>query len=574
LTRVLAVLACLALSACFVRGEGERSTKAKEREAKLAAAVEETDPWLRGELPPEVNEDTPKRGGTLVVRMYSEPPSLNKITDSDYATTLMLDRKVYESLAELDADRHPDYPLKPLLAESWSVSEDGLTFTFKVRRGVRWHDGRPFSGKDVVATIEKILDPKVRAMHLRNQFELLESVRTAPGDDFTVVANYREPYFLALRSLATLPIYPKHLLDEAGDMLKHPIHRAPVGTGPFRFEQWITADRITFVRHEDYWGRKAWLDRIVYRLVENPTVAFQLLQQGQFDLYLMLQPAQWVKEMPKVESLRENYHRVRFFHPNYAWIGWNTRRPFFADRNVRLAMTYLMDREGMRRSFLYGLDRPTTCHFYSESSSCDPSLEPRPYDPELAVRLLDESGWVDSDGDGIRDRDGVPFRFTFLITSSSVFLGKLAPYLQQELRKVGIAMDIKRVEWALFTQMLREQEFDVCSLLWGNTDVVSDPFQIWHSSQAASGSNYISYANPELDRLIEEARRELDDERRSALYRRLGRILYDENPYTFLYTRPSLDAVKKNVRGLRPAVPWYDLEDVWLDDGAGAEAGR
>lgn len=564
-------IGAMVAAGCFVPGGQQGEGSSASRTQRVASDVSRPPPgvprdWWEGRLPAEVNEGEPKSGGTLVVRIQSEPPSLNKIVDSDLTTTWMLERKVLQSLAELDASQHPDYPLKPVLAESWDISDDGLTVTFKIRKGVKWHDGKPFSGKDVVATMEKIRDPTVRAMSLRNYFENLESLETLPGDDYTVVAKYSSPYFLGFRSLATLPIYPKHLLDEAGDLMGHPIHRAPVGTGPFKFKEWITGDRIIFERNEDYWGRKAYVDRVVYRMVEDATTAFQLLQKGDFDIYTTIQPQQWSDDMPKIESLVKNYNRVKFYNPNYSWIGWNQKRPFFQDRRVRLAMTYLMDRESMRQMFLLGLDRPTTCHFYPESDSCDPTLDVRPYDREKAIALLDAAGWVDTDGDGIRDKDGVKFEFTFLSTQSSVFLGKLTPYLQQELQKVGIRMEIKRVAWGLFVQMLREHDFDAVSLLWGSVDVISDPYQIWHSTQSKDGSNYISFANEEADRLIEQARVTMDEDERNALYRRLGLILHHENPYTFLYNRPALDVVRKNVRGLNPAVPWYDLQDVWFAD--------
>lgn len=558
--RVAAVLA-VALVAC-VRGGEKHHEKTVDTVSQSDVAA--PDPWLEGQLP-DLLQGTPRRGGTLVVRMQSEPPSLCRITDADLGMVWMLERKVYETLAVADPARHPDYPLQPLLAERWEISDDGRTLTFHLRRGVKWHDGRPFSGRDVVATVRKILDPKVRSMHLRSAFELLESIDMAPGDPFTVVARYREPYFLAVRSLARLQIFPAHVLDEAGDLLAHPIRRAPIGTGPFRFEEWKTADHISFVRHEEYWGRPAWLDRVTYRIVPDPTVAYKLLEQGEIDLHTALQPAQWAREMPASAFLRANYHRSRFFEPNYSWIGWNVTRPFFADARVRRAMTLLMDRESIRRSFLLGVDRATACTFYVESKSCDPALAPLPYDPAGARRLLDEAGWIDRDGDGVREKDGVPFRFTFLAASSSLFLAKLLPWLQQELAKYGIDMEIKRVEWALFLQRLREHDFDACSLIWGQNDVVSDPYSIWHSSQAAGGTNYISYANPALDALLDRARRELDDDARAALYRLFGRILHEENPYTILFNRPQLDAIRRTVRGLRPSVTWYDLQDAWLE---------
>ena len=529
----------------------------------LATPTDADRDWQEGLLPAAVYEGNPRTGGTLVVRLDQEPPSLDKLTDSALAIDWMLERKVLESMAEPDAAKHPEYPLKPALATSWTISPDQLTFTFHLRRNVVWHDGKPFSGKDVVATVRKILDPAVRAMHLRNNFADLEDISTAPGDDFTVVARYRKPYFLAFRALATLSIYPAHALEAGGDMLHSAVHRAPVGTGPFRFEAWTTGERISFVRNDKYWGRKAYLDRIVYRIVSDPAVAFQLLKQGEFDLYLQLQPQQWVRDL-ETAGLRRDLRRIKFYGPNYNWIGWNEQRPWFSDPRVRQAMNYAIDTEGIRKSFLLGLDRPTTCHFYLDSSACDRSLSPRSYDPKRAAQLLDEAGWRDHDGDGVRDKDGVPFRFTFLMNADSVFLDKLTPYLQQELRKLGVEMEIRKVDWAHFVQLVEEHQFDATSLRWGNTDVVQDPYEIWHSSQTKDGSNYVLFKNPRADELIEQARATLDDARRNELYRKLGRVLYDEAPYTFLYSRPSLDAVKNRVRGIRPSVVWYDFQDVWL----------
>ena len=263
-------------------------------------------------------------------------------------------------------------------------------------------------------------------------------------------------------------------------------------------------------------------------------------------------------------GLRKAVRRIKFYSPNYNWIGWNEQRPWFSDPRVRQAMNHAIDTEAVRKSFLLGLDRPTTCHFYLDSSACDRSLAPRSYDPARAAQLLDEAGWRDHDGDGVRDKDGVPFRFTFLMNADSVFLDKLTPYLQQELHRLGVEMEIRKVDWAHFVQLVEEHQFDATSLRWGNTDVVQDPYEIWHSSQIKDGSNYVLFKDPRADQLIEQARAVLDDARRNELYRKLGRLLYDEAPYTFLYSRPSLDAVSSRVRGIRPSVVWYDLQDVWL----------
>ncbi len=570
LVRLLA--ACL-LVACVrgTRAPGEPPKRDVASPVTTAARTDTPPDWLEGRLPEEMSSGTPARGGTLTVRLTAEPSSLDLLTDGDMLSNWLLAGKVYQGLARVDTTR-ADAPLVPELATSWTVSPDGRVATFTLREGVRWHDGRPFGADDVVATVKKVLDPSVRAMQWRSALSELEEVRR--GDDArTVVVTFRKPLFLGFRSLATLPVYPKHLVDEAGDLVHHPLHRAPVGTGPFRFESWDSADkRLSFVRHEQYWGPPAYLDRVVYRAVADANVAFQLLQKGEFDLFTGLTPQGWSREMAEVATLVRDFARIRFFDVNYTWVGWNEARPFFADKRVRKAMTAAMDRPGMLRAFLDGTERQTVCHFHVESDACDQDLVPRPYDLAGAARLLDEAGWVDVDGDGLREKDGAPAAFTFLTLSTSVLFGKVAPYLQQQLARLGVRMDIRKVEWSVFLELVRHHDFDACGLAWGSMDVAQDPHGVWHSSQIASGSNYVSYANPEADRLIDEARAELDDAKRGALFRKFGRLLHEDEPYTFLFNRPTLDAARRGLRGLTPRVGWYDLEKVgW---SAEALAGR
>jgi peptide/nickel transport system substrate-binding protein len=340
-----------------------------------------------------------------------------------------------------------------------------------------------------------------------------------------------------------------------------------VGSGPWKFKSWTAMSEIVLERNDDYWGKKPLLERIVFRVVADHTVATQMFEHGEFDLMQQIQHSTWV-DMVRTRRFVEDYHRIRFFPKNYEWVGWNKERPYFADEKVRTAMALLFDHEGFNRAMLFNLERPTTCHFYHEGEDCDPSLTPLPYDPEKAAQLLKQAGWVDTDGDGSLDRNGVKFRFTFLIPSNSVFMAKLTVFLKEAYRKAGIEMEISKLEWPVFAKKTHDRDFDACSMLWGDVDALSDPYQIWHSSQAKDGSNYVSFKNARADELIEQARVEFDPARRSGLYRELGRILYDEQPYMWINVRPDLDAVKKRVKGIRPSLNWYNFDDVWLDDKA------
>ncbi|HEY3449473.1 MAG TPA: ABC transporter substrate-binding protein [Myxococcales bacterium] len=564
-------LACTAL-VVLLAGAGCTRTDSKPLPAPKPAMPVPNGPmpddfWLDGKLPPSARQGTPVQGGTLVVRVSNDPPHLSPhvIDPLDAIATRITQNRIYETLYRIDSNDHPRYQLVPAAAESYEESADHLTFTFKLRKGMRFHDGRPVTAKDLEATLATILDPKSPTTSVRSYYTEVKSFKAV--DDLTFKVELKKPYFLFFRQIATtLPIMPKHLIEK-GEFRTNPIHRAPVGSGPWKFKSWTAMQEIVLERFEDYWGKKPYLDRIVMRIVPDHTVATQLFERGEFDLMQQIQHSTWV-DMIRNPRLVEDYHRIRFFPKNYEWVGWNEQRPFFVDKRVRKAMALLFDRDSFNRSTLYNLERPTACHFYQDGEDCDPSLIPLPYDPDGAMQLLKEAGWEDHDGDGVLDKDGVKFRFTFLMPANSVFLGKLTVVLKEAYRLKGIEMDISKLEWSVFIKRTHDKDYDACSMIWTDMDVQSDPYQVWHSSQVKGGSNWVGFNNQRVDELIENARVEFDAVRRSAMYRELGRILYDEQPYMFVNIRPDLDAVKKRVKGLHPSVNWYNFDDVWIDDKA------
>jgi len=522
--------------------------------------------WLDGRMPLEALQGEPLKGGTFTLRVAVEPRGLNRLHDQFVEGTMSqyTFATVYETLAELDHDTHPRYDLKPLLAQSWQESDDHLTLTVHLRKGVRFHDGEAFTSRDVKAVMEAILDPKNPTKSMASYFEDLDTLTTP--DDLTVVIKWKKAYFLANRSfLAAVPMMPAGALK--GDFDTLAINRAPIGTGPWKFERWETGQSLTFTRFDGYWGAQPHFDKIVVRFVKDETVAAQLWEQGEFDLMTRIQPAEWRSlEAPSPSNAwaQRGYHRVLVMQNNYGWLGWNEERPFFADPKVRRALGMLYPGDTVAKNIDMGLEPQTTCPYYRDGESCDPSVKPLPYDPKAAEALLDEAGWRDSNGDGVRDKGGVPFKFTFLSNAYSVKLGKLLPLLQEQYRKAGIEMDIERVEWAMYMKRLREHEFDAASLNWGSPDPEQDQYQIFHSSQAAkNGSNFVSYKSPEADALLERIRTELDANKRKVLERELHRRLYEDQVYTFTSNRPALDAVKVDIRGLKPSLAWYDLRKAW-----------
>ena len=571
------LLANLALSAflvsgCLVRGQSQEE---KQAAAAVAAAPEVAGldaHWRDGTLPPGLDEGTPVKGGTLTVRINGNPPSLTYLLDSDFWLHRVTMRNVHEALLKPDARDHPNYRIQPELAESWEVSPDHLTFTFRLRKGVKWHDGKPFTAKDVTFTYERLLDPNVRSMHLRQAFEDLESV-TAP-DPHTVVFRYKRPYVWVLEKIADVPILPAHAFagHEGAKFNTAPYHRAPIGTGPFRFVSWEDHKAITYARNDAYWGEPAHVDRVVYRVIPEPNVAQQLLLRGEIDLDIMLSSEQYVKlaEEPKVVS---TYHRVKYFESSFAWIGWNTQRPVFRDARVRRALGMLFHREKARTALYLGLPDPANCVFYHLGPLCDPATKVPDFDPEAAERLLAEAGWRDTDRDGVLDKDGVPFRFVITIPSGNSVNEAMVLLYKQALYRAGIEMELQKIEWSVYAARLRNHEFDACMLGWSG-DVEDDPYQVWHSTQVEGGSNYINYQNPEVDRLIEQIRGTFERDERHALFRRLNQIVIDEAPLLPVFHTPRRSMIHRRVRGVYLApMTFFQVRDMWIDPAGGAGKG-
>ncbi len=498
------------------------------------------------------------------MHIRSEPPSLNTTLDADWVATVVTQPRIYECLLRIDPYDAPRFRHLPALAETWELSEDKKVYTFHLRRDVKWHDGQPFTARDVVATMDKIQDPTTKAVHVRAYTQELAGYEAL--DDYTVRFTWKRPYFLTLDVMAGISIQPAHVIGkltgkEYNEAATNPLNRAPLGTGPFKFESWEANQKIVLVRNEAYWGRKAHLERVVFRIVKDPTVALQLAEREELDTVDGVLPDQWVGM--KSEKLRVAYHRSKLYDASYSWIGWNQERPMFQDKRVRRALTMLTDRPGVSEKIMFGLPKPTTCHFYWQSMECDPELAPLPFGPAAAVKLLEEAGWVDRDGDGVREKDGRPFRFAFMLPAQSVTGERLATKMKQDFARAGLEMAIQKVEWSSFSKRLRTHEFDACTLSWVG-DARGDPTQIWHSSSIKGGSNYVGFRNAEADRIIEEARVTFDEERRNAMYRRFGAILHDEQPYTILWVPAKLSLVHRRLRGVRETLQGWQFEDWWL----------
>ncbi|MFT3707457.1 MAG: ABC transporter substrate-binding protein [Archangium sp.] len=485
---------------------------------------------------------TPRRGGTLTVRLPLEPTGLTRLHDrfAEGTMTRITVGPIYETL---DA-----------LTTKTTESDDHLTLTLQLKPGVKFHDGTEFTSADVKATFEVILDEKLPTSALRSSLDTVASV--AAPDAQTVIITFKKYYFLATHTvLSAVPIMPAKALS-SGDFDTLPIHRAPIGTGPFKFEKWEPGVSLTYVRADD----RAWLDKIVFRFVKDDAAALQALEKNEFDLYTRVSPAAFVSFANK-----PGYERINFPENAYAWIGFDQRKPLFADRDVRRALAMLYPDAAIDAAVDLGLEPRTTCPWMDGTPSCDATVKPIVFDLAAAKALLAKDGWKDSDGDGVLDREGVKFSFAFLIAAQSVKMNKLMPIYLDTLRQASIDARIETVDISAYMSRVRAHDFDAMALSWSSPDTVQDNFANFHSSQAASGNDFVGYSNATVDTLLERIRSEADPAARSALERQAHKLIFEDQAYLFLGRRPSLDLVKRNVHGLQPSLRGYDFAKVWVE---------
>jgi peptide/nickel transport system substrate-binding protein len=373
--------------------------------------------------------------------------------------------------------------------------------------------------------------------------------------------TYREPFSPALESWG-MGMIPKHLL-EGKDINTDPFNRNPVGTGPFKFKEWNAGQKLVLEANGQYFEGRPNIDQFIYRIIPDSSTMFQELLSGGVDL-MGLNPIQYLRKS-ETRRIRENYRKFRYPANAFTYLGYNLTNELFMDKKVRQALAYAIDRRSIIDGILLGLGRPCTGPFSYVSWAYNPNAKSYAYDLEKAGRLLAEAGWKDTDGDGIVDKKGRPFRFTILTNQGNNERIHAAEIIQQNFKKAGIDANIRVMEWQAFLEQIDKRTFDAIILGWSMS---RDPdlYDIWHSSKTKKGEyNFVGYKNPEVDRLLVAGRRTFDIEQRKKIYYRIHAILAEEQPYAFLYVPDATPVVHKRFKGIEQAplgitynfIKWY-----------------
>jgi len=496
----------------------------------------------------------PSYGDIMVEGSIGDASNLIPILSSDNSSH-EISGMIFNGLVKYDKDIN----VVGDLAESWDISPDGLVITFHLRKGVKWHDGQPFTAEDVLYTYQVTIDPKTPTAYAG---DFLKVKKAEVLDPHTFRVTYDKPFAPALMSWGTA-IYPKHLL--AGkDITQSPLTRRPIGTGPYKFKEWVTGQKIVLESNPDYFEGRPYIDGFIMRIIPDMATMFLELRANGID-QMGLTPLQYTRQT-EAPLFRNNFNKYRYLSFSYAYLGYNLKNPLFTDKRVRQALAHAIDREAIISGVLLGLGKPATGPLKPGTWAYNPNVHTYPYDPARAKTLLAEAGWKDTNGDGILDKDGRPFAFELITNQGNEVRGKCAEIIQESLGKIGIPVKIRILEWAAFVNdFINKRRFDATILGW-TIPMDPDLYDVWHSSKTKPEElNFISFANAEVDELLEKGRSTFDQKERKKCYARIQEILAEEQPYNFLYVPDALPIIHARFRGIEPApigigynfIKWY-----------------
>ncbi len=496
----------------------------------------------------------PSYGDAIVVASIGDASTLIPIIASD-SSSHDICGLVFNGLIRYDKNLN----LEGELAESWEIKEGGLVIIFHLRKDVRWHDGAPFTARDVEFTYKKLIDPNVKTPY-SGDFERVKSLEVL--DDYTVKVSYKEPFSPGLSSWG-MWMMPKHILEKE-DLSNARFSRSPIGTGPYKFKEWKTGEKIVLTSNPDYYEGRPYINRYIYRIIPDPaTIFLELETQGVDEVGLT--PLQYARQTD-TSFFKKYYKKYRYPAFGYTYLGFNLKDPKFVDKRVRLAMDYAINKEEIIKGVLFGLGKVSTGPFPPESWAYNKEVKPVPYDLQTAKKFLKEAGWEDRDGDGWLDKDGEKFKFTILVNQGNEVRQNIAEIIQRRLRQAGIEVEIRPVEWAtLLSEFIDKRRYEAIIMGWS---LSRDPdiYDIWHSSkQKEREFNFISYENREVDSLLAEGRREFDQEKRKEIYNKIHRLIFDDHPCIFLYVPDALPVIHSRFKGIEPApagigynfIKWY-----------------
>ena len=544
----------------------------------------------KGDKPKEDAVDTSifkNQDNTVYARLPAEPDRLNPIISTNvYAR--VVNEQIFLYLLHFDPQT---LELQPQLAKGRPKVEElsngeyagGVAYTFEIHEEASWDNGQPITARDFEFTLKALFNPKVNAAGVRAYLDYIRDVRPDPGNPkrFTVFTDKK--YIIGETAVSNIPILPEYIYDPGGLLktialkeLADPARAEQLakenravqdfadafnsprfsrekgfiaGSGPYEFEEWATGQRIILNRKKNWWGDKlaeqypllqAFPDKLVFMIIPDQSAAIVALKDQQVDVTSQIDAKDFV-DLRGNEMVNQLYQLHTPSSLAYYFIGINNKKDKLADKRVRRALAHLVDVPSLIDDLFYGLAERTVGPFHPAKPYYHKGLEPIPFDPEKARALLAEAGWEDTNGNGIADKEingqRVEMELEFKISSASKFANSHALLFQEDAKKAGVAVNIVPKEFTVLIDDTKKRDYELYSGAWAQDPVIDDPKQLWHSeSDTPDGSNRVGFTNARADSLIEEIRVTLDEGKRNQLYKEFQELVYDEQPYVFLFS--------------------------------------
>ena len=536
--------------------------------AGCGGGTETTAPSSDEETTPASNEGTtdkeeaeepkgPTVGGDIIFASIGAPTTFNGLYSSDNASSEVISL-VFEGLVNSDPSLAPE----PALAERWEISDDGLEYTFYLKKGVKFHDGTPMTANDVKFTYSIPLDEDYDGPRA-SDFEKIKEFDVIDDHTIKIILSEEKVDFIWT---ASYEILPEHILKDVpvAELQNHEFNRTqPIGTGPFKFVEWVEGQYIKVERNPDYHGDN-YLNSVTYKIVPDANAVLAQLGVGEVNLANVA-----ATDYPTVEEwVNQGKMEIATIPAlSYTYLGYNLTNPLFEDKKVRQAMTHALDRETMIAAVMNGrgtvANAPESPVSWAYDDSKIPVFE---YDVEKAKSLLAEAGWT-LGSDGILEKDGQKFEFVLMTNQGNAVREQLAVIVQDQLKKVGISVTPQIVEWSAFiSDHVLAKDFEAIILGW-SLGVDPDPSGIFHTKEIEEGMNFISYSRPDLDVLMDEQLTIRDRDERKKLIAEIDAEIAADQPYSFLYY-PVDDLAKPTnlvIPVLHPKNRFYDVQNWYFE---------
>ncbi len=478
-----------------------------------------------------------KDGGTLTVVRLSDATKLDPHFITDIPSANIIYQKVYETLVEPDKDMN----IQPLLATEWNVIDD-TTWEFKLKEGVTFHDGTPFNAEAVKATFDRLLDPNIGSPQ-REKFAMINEVKVI--DEYKVQLLLDYPYAPLLSILASSEgsiMSPKALAEN-----QETLAEKPVGTGPFVFKEWKTGQEISLEKNEDYWGKQPSIDEVVFKVVPEDATRLAMIETGEAHINDQVP----VTEIERIEA-SESMGLLRAEGLAVEYIGFNTNKKPLDDVKVRKAISHAVEREAIIKGVYNNVGTLANAAMSPKVFGHSENVKPYDYDLNEAKKLLKEAGY----------ENGLKLK---LLTSDRKERINMAEVIQSQLKGIGVEVDIQVMEYGAYIDTIDKSEHDLFIGGWGNATGDGDynQYNLFHTASQGPPGNHFYYSNPEVDKIIEEARRETDEAKRKNLYEKVMQMELADAVYIPIRNYEHMAAHSKNVSGF-----WLNAANYLMIDEA------